>query len=152
MPFQEGGDSVTDRRLHGLPFAGSVDNGHFRAFGSGSEKALANGFQVGCALGFDAVWFSLNPFDCRFNWHVQQQGQVRLETSGSDVPHLPNVVDFEASSVALVDHSRQQKSVADHRLAGVECRLDDFFNKLRPSSHKQEHFTAPMNWQIACQQ
>ena len=71
MPFQEGGDSMTDRRLHGLPFASSVDNCHFRAFGSGSEKALANGFQVGCALGFDAVWFSLNPLDRRFNWHVQ---------------------------------------------------------------------------------
>jgi hypothetical protein len=71
VPWQEGTDSVTDRRLHFLSFAGSVDYRDFRAFGSGSEKALANGFQVGCALGFDAVWFSLNPLDRRFNWHVQ---------------------------------------------------------------------------------
>ncbi len=119
-------------RLHFFNRSSRVNSPNvIRSPGRFLQKALTQSQAKFLALRFHPIGGAADAIRGGLRVDVQQERQIGFDACGGDFADSPQFFDIESARVSLVDHIRQQKSVGDDRLSGIQRRANDLLDQLR---------------------
>src|SRR5580704_4335682 len=111
-------------------------------FPDAAEEGVLLGFKsvfVAACFGFHAVVAAAGASQRRFEAGEEQEGEVGLKAAADEAMQIEYDFGAKLAATTLVGFSRISEAVADDDFAGIEGRLDDFGDGLRPIREHESH-------------
>ena len=138
------GEKLPDAFVNGLGCGGGVDDFHAGWLCAGDfEITLANFFEEGLRLAFDAVEFASGLMDALPGGgavHVEHKGQMRQRSADGESIDGADTFKRQAAGDALIDGGGVEEAIEYDKRAGFEERADFFPNDLCTTGGKEEQF------------